>query len=52
VENGGTSQTRVRRGSVEELAGVAGAWATGGPVLILLGGTADHVPAGSNDRLT
>ena len=40
VENGGTSQTRVLRGSVAELAAQAGAWAHGGPVLILLGGTA------------
>jgi uroporphyrin-III C-methyltransferase/precorrin-2 dehydrogenase/sirohydrochlorin ferrochelatase len=44
VENGGTVQTRVLRGSVEELAARAGAWAGGGPVLILLGGTAALAP--------
>jgi uroporphyrin-III C-methyltransferase/precorrin-2 dehydrogenase/sirohydrochlorin ferrochelatase len=42
VENGGTAQTRVLRGSVAELAAAASAWAAGGPVLILLGGTAGH----------
>ena len=42
VENGGTAETRVLRGTVEELAATAGAWASGGPVLILLGGTANH----------
>jgi uroporphyrin-III C-methyltransferase/precorrin-2 dehydrogenase/sirohydrochlorin ferrochelatase len=42
VENGGTSQTRVLRGSVAELAEQANAWASGGPVLILLGGTAER----------
>ncbi len=42
VENGGTPQTRVLRGPLAELAGLAGAWASGGPVLILLGGTAEH----------
>ncbi len=42
VENGGTAQTRVLRGSVAELAATASAWAAGGPVLILLGGTAEH----------
>jgi len=40
VENGGTTQTRVLRGPIEELAVMANAWAIGGPVLILLGGTA------------
>ncbi len=44
VENGGTSQTRVLRGSIEELADRAGAWSGGGPVLILLGGTAGRAP--------
>ena len=44
VENGGTSHTRVLRGRLEELASAAGAWTTGGPVLILLGGTAEHSP--------
>jgi uroporphyrin-III C-methyltransferase/precorrin-2 dehydrogenase/sirohydrochlorin ferrochelatase len=44
VESGGTLQTRVLRGSVAELAGRAGAWAGGGPVLILLGGTAGRAP--------
>ena len=42
VESGGTSHTRVLRGTVEELASTAGAWAAGGPVLILLGGTAER----------
>ncbi len=42
VESGGTSQTRVLRGALAELAERAGAWAAGGPVLILLGGTAGH----------
>jgi uroporphyrin-III C-methyltransferase/precorrin-2 dehydrogenase/sirohydrochlorin ferrochelatase len=40
IENGGTPKTRVLRGTVEELADRASAWASGGPVLILLGGTA------------
>ena len=48
VESGGTSQTRVLRGTLEELAGLAGAWATGGPVLILLGGTAELLPTAFN----
>jgi len=42
VENGGTDRTRVLRGPVGELAQIAGAWAGGGPVLILLGGTAER----------
>jgi len=42
VENGGTAHTRVLRGAIEELAASAGAWAQGGPVLILLGGTAEY----------
>jgi uroporphyrin-III C-methyltransferase/precorrin-2 dehydrogenase/sirohydrochlorin ferrochelatase len=42
VENGGTLQTRVLRGSVEELANRASAWSSGGPVLILLGGSASR----------
>jgi uroporphyrin-III C-methyltransferase/precorrin-2 dehydrogenase/sirohydrochlorin ferrochelatase len=42
IENGGTAKTRVLRGTVEELATRAGAWATGGPALILIGGTAEH----------
>jgi siroheme synthase len=42
IESGGTIQTRVLRGPLEELASGANAWATGGPVLILLGGTADY----------
>ena len=45
VENGGTAHTRVLRGPVEELASTAGAWSAGGPVLILLGGTAERLPA-------
>jgi len=40
VENGGTDRTRVLRGPLAELADRAGDWAAGGPVLILLGGTA------------
>jgi len=39
VENGGTNHARVLRGGLAELAAQAGAWAAGGPVLILLGGT-------------
>ncbi len=42
VENGGTDQARVLRGTLAELADAAGVWAAGGPVLILLGGTAGH----------
>jgi uroporphyrin-III C-methyltransferase/precorrin-2 dehydrogenase/sirohydrochlorin ferrochelatase len=44
VENGGTDRTRVLRGPLAELADRAGAWAAGGPVLILLGGTAAVEP--------
>jgi siroheme synthase len=40
VEDGGTDHARVLRGSLTELADQAGAWAGGGPVLTLLGGTA------------
>jgi uroporphyrin-III C-methyltransferase/precorrin-2 dehydrogenase/sirohydrochlorin ferrochelatase len=40
VEDGGTDHARVLRGRLSELADQAGAWATGGPVLTLLGGTA------------
>jgi uroporphyrin-III C-methyltransferase/precorrin-2 dehydrogenase/sirohydrochlorin ferrochelatase len=40
IENGGTPRTRVLRGTIAELAETAGEWAQGGPVLILLGGTA------------
>ena len=47
VESGGTSRTRVLRGRLEELALIAGGWAAGGPVLILLGGTADRTPQSS-----
>jgi uroporphyrin-III C-methyltransferase/precorrin-2 dehydrogenase/sirohydrochlorin ferrochelatase len=42
IENGGTAGSRVLRGSVEELAASASAWSSGGPVLILLGGTAER----------
>ena len=49
VENGGTDQTRVLRGPLVELAGHAADWWQGGPVLILLGGTAKHRPATLND---
>jgi uroporphyrin-III C-methyltransferase/precorrin-2 dehydrogenase/sirohydrochlorin ferrochelatase len=41
VEDGGTEQARVLRGPLAELAQQAHVWAAGGPVLILLGGTAD-----------
>jgi uroporphyrin-III C-methyltransferase/precorrin-2 dehydrogenase/sirohydrochlorin ferrochelatase len=41
IENGGTDHARVLRGALAELADKAGAWAAGGPVLILLGGTAN-----------
>jgi uroporphyrin-III C-methyltransferase/precorrin-2 dehydrogenase/sirohydrochlorin ferrochelatase len=40
VEDGGTDHARVVRGRLTELADQAGAWARGGPVLTLLGGTA------------
>jgi siroheme synthase len=40
VEDGGTDHARVLRGRLTELADQAGAWARGGPVLTLLGGTA------------
>jgi len=46
IENGGTPHTRVLRGTVEELAETASAWAAGGPVLILLGGTANRITNG------
>ncbi len=42
VESGGTSYTRVLRGPLEELARTANAWSRGGPVLIMLGGTAER----------
>jgi uroporphyrin-III C-methyltransferase/precorrin-2 dehydrogenase/sirohydrochlorin ferrochelatase len=41
VEDGGTEHARVLRGPLAELAAQAGAWARGGPVLTLLGGTAN-----------
>ncbi len=44
VESGGTPRTRVLRGSLDALAVSASDWAAGGPVLILLGGTADRMP--------
>jgi uroporphyrin-III C-methyltransferase/precorrin-2 dehydrogenase/sirohydrochlorin ferrochelatase len=44
VENGGTSRTRVLRGSLQELADTASDWSHGGPALILLGGTAERIP--------
>jgi uroporphyrin-III C-methyltransferase/precorrin-2 dehydrogenase/sirohydrochlorin ferrochelatase len=40
VEDGGTDHARVLRGPLAELADQAGTWASGGPVLTLLGGTA------------
>jgi uroporphyrin-III C-methyltransferase/precorrin-2 dehydrogenase/sirohydrochlorin ferrochelatase len=40
VEDGGTARARVLRGKLNALADQAGAWASGGPVLTLLGGTA------------
>jgi uroporphyrin-III C-methyltransferase/precorrin-2 dehydrogenase/sirohydrochlorin ferrochelatase len=42
IENGGTSRTRVLRGTLQELAGTANDWSRGGPALILLGGTAER----------
>jgi uroporphyrin-III C-methyltransferase/precorrin-2 dehydrogenase/sirohydrochlorin ferrochelatase len=41
VEDGGTARAPVFRGRLSELADQAGEWASGGPVLTLLGGTAD-----------
>ncbi len=41
VESGGTAQARVLRGTLVRLAAEAAGWTAGGPVLILLGGTAD-----------
>ena len=43
VESGGTAETRVLRGTIDALADGAPDWALGGPVLILLGGTAGWV---------
>jgi uroporphyrin-III C-methyltransferase/precorrin-2 dehydrogenase/sirohydrochlorin ferrochelatase len=40
VEHGGTAEARVLRGPLDVLADQAAGWAGGGPVLILLGGTA------------
>ena len=40
IESGGTARSRVLRGPLEKLASEAGDWTRGGPVLILLGGTA------------
>jgi uroporphyrin-III C-methyltransferase/precorrin-2 dehydrogenase/sirohydrochlorin ferrochelatase len=40
VEDGGTDHARVLRGPLVELAEQAGAWAHGGPVMILVGGAA------------
>jgi siroheme synthase len=42
IENGGTDHARVLRGPLAELAEQASAWAAGGPVLILIGGTANQ----------
>ncbi len=44
IESGGTSHTRILRGKLSELAQTANAWSRGGPVLILLGGTANRNP--------
>ena len=41
VEDGGNDHARVLRGPLMELADRAGAWSHGGPVLTLLGGTAN-----------
>ena len=43
VEQGGTGDARILRGGLTELAAEAAHWAAGGPVLILLGGTASAV---------
>jgi len=40
IENGGTPEARVLRGTLAELAAQAAAWSQGGPALILLGGAA------------
>ena len=45
VESGGTAHTRVLRGPLEELARTANGWSQGGPVLIMLGGTAERTEA-------
>jgi uroporphyrin-III C-methyltransferase/precorrin-2 dehydrogenase/sirohydrochlorin ferrochelatase len=37
IERGGTAQQRVLRGTIAEVAGRASAWATGGPMLVLIG---------------
>ena len=44
VESGGTAQARVLRGPLATLADSAAAWSQGGPVLIMLGGTAERLP--------
>ena len=49
VESGGTDQTRVLRGPLAALADRAADWWQGGPVLILLGGTAGNRPNTLND---
>ncbi len=48
IEAGGTDHARVLRGTLSDLADQAGAWASGGPVLTLLGGTA----GGSHEHVT
>jgi uroporphyrin-III C-methyltransferase / precorrin-2 dehydrogenase / sirohydrochlorin ferrochelatase len=48
VEDGGTEHARVLRGRLTELADRAGAWARGGPVLTLLGGTANAAAVSQN----
>jgi uroporphyrin-III C-methyltransferase/precorrin-2 dehydrogenase/sirohydrochlorin ferrochelatase len=40
VEHGGTPDARILRGALDDVADQAATWAAGGPVLILLGGTA------------
>jgi uroporphyrin-III C-methyltransferase/precorrin-2 dehydrogenase/sirohydrochlorin ferrochelatase len=41
IENGGTPESRILRGPLAHLAHQAADWVEGGPVLILLGGTAE-----------
>ncbi len=52
VESGGTTHTRVLRGPLEELAQSANDWTRGGPVLIMLGGTAERGRDGNQSLLT
>ncbi len=46
IENGGTADARVLRGTIGTLQHLAAGWSSGGPGLILLGGTAGDVDLG------